>query len=416
MPNYRIEILRSIADLRQAAGAWDDLWQRSSCANPSARAEPLAAYLEHFAPRARLGTVVVHGGGQAVAALPLLAERSWTCEVGQMPGNCWSSGGALLLDFSADPRPALDALVDGLRRLGWPLLRLDAVMPTTLAWQGFGAALSRAGIRPITRPRCRVDQIEVSGDWPSYLAGRGYNLRRQIRRLISRTNGEATLRIFDRLSPDELATWLRRGFAVEDQGWKGRAGSSVLRNPAIFEFYLRQAEHFGAANEMRLVFLEYHGRPIAFEYGWQGKGTYFPLKVGYDEAVRQFSPGQLLRAMLVEQCFTELLRLAPPSSGLAPLASPCGQRSLDRGLTRHIDFLGPSSRATHEFATSDYPVARWYVPLRRSAALALRAYETLSPLASRLRRASPVGEIPAPAGQTDAEAPARAPDAEPVAL
>jgi CelD/BcsL family acetyltransferase involved in cellulose biosynthesis len=374
--DFDFQLLESVGDLRRAAPAWDELWHRSPCANPSARAEPLAQWIEHFAPRAPLGVVVVRSQGQLVAALPLLGRGPRPMRVGVMPGNCWSSAGTLLADSTVDRHAALDCLIRGLRYLAWPLLRLDAVLPANLAWQSFGVALERARIVALSRPRCRVDQIDVGGDWSSYLAGRSYNHRRHIRRVAARAGTDAKLQVFDRLAPDELEEWLRRGFAIEDQGWKGRAGTSVLKNPPVFDFYLRQAHHFARTGELRLVFLEYHGRSIAFEYGWQGKGTYFPLKVAYDETVGHLSPGQLLRALLVERFF------ADPDM-------------------RQVDFLGPSSRATRDFSTGDYPVARMLVALHPLGAPLLRAYELLSPLVRKFRRDSSVVETPAnppPAG------------------
>ncbi len=118
----------------------------------------------------------------------------------------------------------------------------------------------------------------------------------------------------------------------------------MLKNPSVLDFYLRQARHFAGTGELRLVFLEHQGRMIAFEYGWQGKGVYSPLKVAYDEAFQRLSPGQLLRTMLVEQF--------------------CADPEM-----RQVDFLGPSSRATRDFGTGDYPIARMLVavtPLGRA--------------------------------------------------
>ena len=368
--DFDFEVIESVGDLRRAAPIWDELWQRSQCANPSARAEPLAQWIEQFAPRDPLAVAVVRCQGKLLAALPLLGRGPRPMRIGVMPGNCWSSSGTLLVDSTIDPHDALDCLVRGLRDLGWSLLRLDAVLPANIAWKSFALALERARIVALTRPRCRVDQLTLAGDWSSYLAGRSYNHRRQIRRLTARAGTAAKLYVFTSLAADELEAWLRRGFEIEDQGWKGRAGTSVLKNPPLFEFYLRQATHFSATGELRLVFLEYRDRPIAFEYGWQAKGTYFPLKVAYDETAGQLSPGQLLRALLVE-------------------------RFLSDPEMRQVDFLGPSSRATRDFSTGDYPVARWLIALHPLAAPLLRAYELLSPLVRKFRGDAPASDVPA---------------------
>ncbi|HEX4142252.1 MAG TPA: GNAT family N-acetyltransferase [Pirellulales bacterium] len=388
MPDFDYQLLQSVGELRRAAPAWDELWQRSLCANPSARAEPLATWIEHFAPRAPLATVVVRSQGELVAALPLLGSGPGLLRVGTLPGNCWSSAAALLVDSTVDPEAALDCLIRGLKSLAWPLLRLDAVMPATAAWRDFGSALERARLASLMRPRCRVDQIDVSGDWSTYLASRSHNHRRQVRRLTARAGADVKLHVFDRLEGDELATWLRRGFMIEDAGWKGRAGSSVLKNPPVFDFYLRQARYFAATGQLRLIFLEHRDRWIAFEYGWQAKGTYSPLKVAYDETARQLSPGQLLRTLLVERFF--------------------GDPEM-----REVDFLGPSSRATHEFSTGDYPVARWLVAVHPLGGPLLKAYRLLSPLARKLRRESSAHEEPTKPGRDEADERPSAPVAEP---
>ena len=387
VPDLEYQMLESVGDLRCAAPAWNELWQRSSCSNPSGRAEPLAEWVEHFAPHTPLRIVVVRSGGALVAALPLLGRRPRPVRVGVLPVNSWSSAGTLLVDATAE-HTILDCLVRGLRRLAWPLLRLDAALPENLAWQNLGVAFQRAGIVALSRPRGRVDQIDVGGDWPSYLAGRSYNQRRQIRRLVARVGTNAKLLVLDRLAPDELTRWLRQGFEIEDQGWKGRAGTSVLKNPPVFDFYLRQAGHLADAGQLRLVFLEHRGRPIAFEYGWQGKGVYSPLKVAYDETFRHLSPGQLLRLLLVERF--------------------CADPEI-----RQIDFLGPSSRATRDFSTGEYPVARLLVALHPLAAPVLKAYQLLSPLVRRFRSAPAEDEVPANPSQPTTEDLPLTPAAEP---
>ena len=62
---------------------------------------------------------------------------------------------------------------------------------------------------------------------------------------------------------------------------------------------------------------------------------------------------------------------------------------------RQVDFLGPSSRATRDFSTGDYPVARSFVALHPLAAPLLKAYELLSPLVRKFRGEQRPDEVPA---------------------
>ena len=112
--------------------------------------------------------------------------------------------------------------------------------------------------------------------------------------------------------------------------------------------------------------------PIAFEYGWLAKGVYFSPKVAYDERYAGISPGQLLRAALIE-------------------------RFQQDGSCRSIDYLGPSSRATADWGTQRYTISRVLIPTSRVGRFALAAYERLHPLIGRLRsRATTGAAAPAP--------------------
>ncbi len=96
---------------------------------------------------------------------------------------------------------------------------------------------------------------------------------------------------------------------------------------------MRQAQQLAAWGQLNLVTLHHRSRPIAFEYGWQSKYVYFSPKVGFDETCQQYSPGQLLRRLLIE-------------------------RFQQQPGVRLVDFLGPSSAATARWATHQYPIHR----------------------------------------------------------
>jgi CelD/BcsL family acetyltransferase involved in cellulose biosynthesis len=356
------EYLESTAALRFHAGEWDDLWLRSEATLPTSRADLVAQWIEQFAPRGRVRTIVVRQAGQMVAALPLFTARAGSLSIGRLPGNAWSPAGELLVDPEADFVAALDRLVTGLRQLRLPLVLFEGASTSTPTWQHFAAALQRQAVPAIVRERFQVEQVDISGKWERYFAGRSRNHRRQIRRGQSKAEAVGTLqlRILDQPSQGEIAKWLRRGLEIEDRGWKGAGRSSVLKAPGLFDFYLTQARQLAGWGQLRLVFLEFQGEPIAFEYGWMSKGVYFSPKVAYDESFGQLSPGQLLRAALIERLHSE---------------STC----------QTIDYLGPSCRATAGWSTGSYPVSRVILATSPLGRAALAAYEFVRPLVKRFR-------------------------------
>src|SRR5437764_1413513 len=56
--------------------------------------------------------------------------------------------------------------------------------------------------------------------------------------------------------PQDLASELVRGFAVEASGWKGRAGTAIVSSPETERFYRAVAERFVASDRLRLSWLD----------------------------------------------------------------------------------------------------------------------------------------------------------------
>jgi CelD/BcsL family acetyltransferase involved in cellulose biosynthesis len=338
--NLIVKRLDSLDHLRREAQAWDDLWLRSEITLPTARAELVALWCESFTPRQPFSAYVVEQNGRMVAALPLIAGRRLGLGIGTLPGSQWSPAGDLLLDTQSDACQVLKVLLRALQESDWPLLEFAAVPSGTERWQLLRQALDTMPLPHATRRRCTVNRVQIGHDWPTYWDSRSRSHRRHIRRSAARAElqGTAELECFDALEPADVEPLLRSCFEMEARGWKGTAQSAVLKVPGVWEFYLRQARQLAAWGQLDLVLLKLQGRPIAFEYGWHGKGDYFSPKVGYDETFHQLSPGQLLRYRLLD-------------------------RFHERRAVNRVDFLGPESDATSKWATERYDVDQILVSL-----------------------------------------------------
>ncbi len=320
MNSLRTVQLDSLAAFRAGADAWDDLWRRSEVTLPTLRVEPAAQWIEHFAPGAAFRAVIVECGGRAVAGLPLVGSNlAGVLRVARLPGNEWSATGDLLLDPAAATPAVGEALVAALGDVPWPLLWLEDVTVDAPRWRFLAEAFAREQVRTHYHELLRIGRIDARGDWDAcrstWSRKHRQGMAAQARRLARL--GEIDLERVARLAPGEVEPQLRDGFAIEDRGWKGAAGTSVLRSPGIFDFYLRQARQLAAWGQLELVFLRSAGRPIAFAYGLAGKGAFHSIKVGYDPEYARFSPGQLLRYFLFERLFhdpgVEFIDYMPPT-------------------------------------------------------------------------------------------------------
>lgn len=343
MTSLRLTRLVSAAAIRAAAAAWDDLWWRSDATRPTARAELVAQWLEQFAPQAPLHTLVVEDRGQWVAALPLVRVRR--CGVvgsGALPGNTWSPSGELLLDPSADADAVLELLTAGLRELPWPLLWLESVAFDAPHWRALTAAVARADMPGDCRVQWHVPRIEIGHDWEAYQRQLS---KKHLTKLIKAERhlaqrGDVQCVMHSEVEPSQIKPLLRRAFEVENRGWKGDAGTAVLRTPGMFEFFVRQAVQLAEWGQLELSFLELDGRAVAFVYGFGAKGVSYWHKIGYDAEFSSFSPGQLLQYHILERFHREPDRAA-------------------------VDCMGPFTDALGKWKPIVYPLGRLMIAPRQ---------------------------------------------------
>ena len=154
---------------------------------------------------------------------------------------------------------------------------------------------ARAGMTVAEHPRWQVGWVGIDHDWPAYKARWSRKHRQKmtwsLRRMEARS--EMRLAVYSQLARGEVAAMMGQCFEIEDCGWKGRAGTSVLRTPGMVEFFTRQAELAAQRGQLELALLHCGGRPMAFCYGLSAKGVFHSVKTSYDPEFARESPGQL---------------------------------------------------------------------------------------------------------------------------
>lgn len=342
MADLSVSLLTSPAELRTCRLEWDDLWRRSA-ALPLAQSAAVEAWLTAFAPHGAFRTVVVRQGSQWTAALPLYGTV-WkrVLPVGDLPGNHWSGAGELLLDQGAGDE-TLDALVEGLARLPWPMLRLGGLDAGALHWRRLIEALRRRGLDAVQRPRFEAARVTVPDDWEAYFAARSRNHRRYVRkheRLLAEAGG-AQLMLLESFEQVSVETALAEALAVEDSGWKGAEGTSILRSPRAAAFFAAQAHALAGAGQLRVALLKHgaNGAAMACAYGFEAGGRFGLSKIGYDERFAELAPGQ----MLIYELLRELSRRRPGTV---------------------VDFLGPLNEGLARWSTHTYTVGRLAIAQR----------------------------------------------------
>lgn len=295
---------QSIDEILACEPQLNDLWVRSDLTNPTYRPKFLHQWQENFSGKSGVrGIAVVDSTDQFIAAMFFADGRKrFGIQFGKLAANDWADCGELLIDRQQMDRRVFDALVKGMTELPWPIVEIQEFTPERKRWTQFSEAIKRA-----KRPeRFTVTHsngvIEPGNDFESFLKGLSKshrkNLGRRERRLAE--TGGLSFKALSPTSRNETIDLLERGFQLEDRGWKGSLGTSLVKSEQIKNFVFDQACELASQGFLRVFMLELDDQLIAFEYGWYSAGVYYSFKTAYCESHSEASPGQLLLGKVLE--------------------------------------------------------------------------------------------------------------------
>lgn len=162
-------------------------------------------------------------------------------------------------------------------------------------------------VEPLRRALASYGTVRLVPTYPSGYLALGPQWREPERAIPSglRQDLRRRRRIAERQGPvsfevhapreDELGPLLEQAWRVEGSGWKGQRGSSVAGDPAKGVFFRSYTRDTARAGILRLGFLRIGGEAAAMILGVVCAGSFWELKIGYDERFARATPGHLLR-------------------------------------------------------------------------------------------------------------------------
>jgi CelD/BcsL family acetyltransferase involved in cellulose biosynthesis len=293
-----VETFDAISNIPLLAEEWSALVDRVS-GGPFLRPEWIDAWWRAFGT-GQLELLIARRAGRLVGIAPLCRRYGAIRSLSN-----WHTPSFGFLSDDAQIESALAETSVARTRRRTTLSFLDREGGTLASCLAHGEA---AGFRVLTRTLMRSPYLEIAGDWASYEGNLKTSFRRDLARRLRRLHeqGRVSFEIFD--GRDRLDELLTEGFAVEASSWKGRGGTAVVTHSRTRQFYWDIARW--AANEgwLRLAFLRLDGYPLAFHFGLEAGGVYYPLKGGYDPRFSMFSPGSLMIQFTLEHAFSTGLR------------------------------------------------------------------------------------------------------------
>lgn len=309
-----LEALRGRWEEAQAACAPDDVF---------ATFEWSVAWWRHFGAGRRLRVLVVPGAA-TLSFFPLWEGPIWgrwaPLRKVQMLGTGLADRLQPLLCGEALElaERALRHLLAG--RRSWDVLDLREVPEDSPAVAGLREAAARCGLDCEVTADSESLYLPIDTDWETFLATRlGSKSRKRIRHNANRLDSECgpVSITFDAVPGG--SSLVARLAAVPQYGqYRGAERRSIFSTPAKQAFFQEVAERFAARGWLRVSLLECKGDLAAFRFAFQYAGRYLDYFTGYHLKYAKVSPGAVLLARVVEECFRQGLREVDFLRGIEP--------------------------------------------------------------------------------------------------
>lgn len=283
-----LRILDSVEALEAIEAGWRNLMGPSG----HALSEPewyLAAARSRIRDGLELAALALWRQGELVAVAPL--ARGSNGQRYEFLGSSTLYEPTEIVAKDSQARHQLAAAVIGLRR---PVM-LSRLAPRgafshELGLQARGKGLLLA-LRSADSP-----YVDLSSGWNPYfeaLPSRTRNMLRRASRALAKQGAVAYE--FVKPEPSAIPALLELAFRVEQQSWKGRAGSAIAQREDLRSFFLEYGRSCASRGDLLIAFLRLDGEPIAMQIANVGRNSYRQLKIGYDDRYSRFLPGlQLL--------------------------------------------------------------------------------------------------------------------------
>ena len=167
------------------------------------------------------------------------------------------------------------------------------------------ATANAARYRVVTESLQAAPYVVIDKNWDAYERGLRRKFRSELRRRRRRLGEEGQLALEVHNGTERLDELLEEGFRVEGSGWKEAYGTSINSSPALKRFYTEVAYWAADCGWLRLAYLRLNGRTLAFDFCLESDKTHYLLKTGYDPAYGKFSPGMIMRHLMLARAFSE---------------------------------------------------------------------------------------------------------------
>jgi CelD/BcsL family acetyltransferase involved in cellulose biosynthesis len=302
---YRVDIIRSRSEFLAIRGEWNSLLEDNFSKSVWLRHEWYDCWWQAFGEGAELFVVVMYENDRLVAAIPLMIVpmriKGFRQRVLQFMENGITPRSSFIIPGISVEK--LKVLLDEIlrRATSWDLAILNNIAHDDPGYRCAKDSFDRYGVRYLESPQRVSPYIQLSAGWEAVRAGFGKRLKRNLSNMTNRLSREGEFSLVTFSDASDLPRALSICEEISRRSWKGEIGKDISGTANRAKFYrliTAAATDHGWAT---IWFLKLNDKFIAFEYGLAVDDHLLLLAIDYDLEFRQFSPGTVLRSLVLEQ-------------------------------------------------------------------------------------------------------------------
>lgn len=322
-----VEEVSSVDGLEGLREAWEEVQARSVPDNIFLTFDWALAWWRHFGDGRRLRVLVLRDGGRGCAILPLWEGPLWRRHMPfrkiQLLGTGLSDRLDLLLP--EDPVQGAEHALRHLlaRPVRWDVLDLREIPEESPAIEAVRTAAVRLGLPCEVTVDSECPYLPIQSDWETFLATQfGRKWRKRFRHNARRLEAECgPVSTTMNAVPDGSRLLERLEVMPQDAQYHGTDRRSIFGSGPKRAFFEEIVQRFSRRGWLSVGVLELAGEVAAYRFAFRYAGKYFDYFTGFHRDHAKVSPGAVLMAQVIEDCFRSGLREVDFLRGAEPWKS-----------------------------------------------------------------------------------------------
>lgn len=293
--------IRSMDELEQVSEQWHDVYEDSRMKLPVLTYEYVKLWYECFSPPKDIRVFKVMEGDKPIGFLPMVVRSKNGVRILTNQTNDHCFYGDALVRHGCEKAFKARLLEEIIAENGWDILHHIFCYSFSSIYPLFPESLLAE-----RKCRCRMNvqptyTISLDKTFEEYFRkDLSSSMRKSLKLSINRLKKAGPHRFLHFEREEALEKW-QDFLRIEDSGWKGENGTSILKTAAEYrKYYDGLIRILSETGDLHLYFLELEQKYIAAAFGYTSGDVFQYVKIGYDEEYQALSPSNMLFMHLMQ--------------------------------------------------------------------------------------------------------------------